>query len=326
MRRVFVWIGRLLAFLILTFLAIWALGPRDRLDVAIAFDASKLPGSLDTYLSTRELIFSDITPGTEKRIVWAGQPEARTPLAIVYLHGFSATSEEIRPLPDDVAAALGANLYFTRLAGHGRDGAALAAVTPEDWVLDLDEALAIGRQIGDRVILIGTSTGGTLAALAAVDPARAEGLAGVVLVSPNFRLAPAASVILDLPWARKWGPWVAGAEQDFPPRNEDHARFWTMRYPTTALFPMATLTRAVRAMDFAEARVPALFLYAPEDQVCDQALTAGIAAVWGAPTVTHNPVLTDRDDPYRHVVAGRILSPDQTAPLTGVILDWATAL
>lgn len=326
MRRLFVWIGRLLAFIILTLVAIWAFGPRDPLNADIAFDASLLPADLDAYLSSRELTFSNITPGAAKRIVWARQPGVKTPLAVIYLHGFSATSEEIRPLPDDVAAALGANLYFTRLAGHGRDGAALAAVTPEDWVLDLDEALAIGRRIGDRVILVGTSTGGTLAALAAVDPARAEGLAGVVLVSPNFRLAPAASIILDLPWARIWGPWIAGAEQDFPPRNQDHARFWTMRYPTTALFPMATLTRAVRAMDFAEARVPALFLYAPEDQVCDQALTARIAAAWGAPTVTHNPVLTDRDDPYRHVIAGRILSPDQTTPLTGVILDWAAAL
>lgn len=326
MPRVVVWIGRLLAFLFLLLAAIWVFGPRDHLRTAIAFDPDKLPADLDKYLSTRELTFSDITPGTAKQIVWAGQPGAKTPLAIIYLHGFSATAEEIRPVPDDVAVALGANLYFTRLAGHGRDGAALAAVSPEDWLLDLDEALAIGRRIGDRVILIGTSTGGTLAALAAVDPARAEGLAGVVLISPNFRLAPAASVILDLPWARIWGPWVAGAEQDFPPRNADQARFWTMRYPTTALFPMATLTRAVRAMDFAQARVPALFIYAPDDQVCDQALTARIAAAWGGPTVTQNPTLTANDDPYHHVIAGRILSPDQTAPVTAQILDWAARL
>lgn len=321
-----VWVARLVALLLAICAAIWAFGPRDRLDARIAFDASRLPDDLDSYLTTRELTFSDIVPGTAKRIVWAGEPGARTPLAIVYLHGFSATSEEVRPIPDDVAAALGANLYFTRLAGHGRGGAALAAATPEDWVLDLDEALAIGRRIGDRVVLIGTSTGGTLAALAAVDPARAEGVAGVVLISPNFRLAPAASVILDLPWARTWGPWIAGAEQDFPPRNADHARFWTMRYPTTALFTVATLTRAVRAMDFAQARAPAFFIYAPDDQVCDQALTARIAAVWGGPTETLNPTLGDGDDPYHHVIAGRILSPDQSAPVTAAILDWASAL
>lgn len=292
----------------------------------VSFDASALPDNLDEYLSQREGLFSDITPGTEKRILWAGLPGERTPLSVIYLHGFSATSEEIRPLPDDVAAALGANLYYTRLAGHGRGATALAGAAAEDWVLDLDEALAIGRRIGERVLVIGTSTGGTLAALAAIDPARSQGLAGVVLISPNFRLAPLAARLLDLPFAPVWGPWIAGAERSFAPASEAHARYWTTRYPTVALFPMAALTRVVRAMDVTRTRVPALFLFAPNDRVVDAGLTARIAADWGGAATIHQPELTAADDPYAHVLAGRILSPDQTVPLTGVILDWAGRL
>ncbi len=40
---------------------------------------------------------------------------------------------------------------------------------------------------------------------------------------------------------------------------------WTTSYPTTALFPMAALMREARATDFAQATVPALFLFSDGD-------------------------------------------------------------
>jgi esterase/lipase len=58
--------------------------------------------------------------------VWANPDKTKTPCAIVYLHGFSATRQETAPLSDLVAAQLGAYLYYTRLAGHGRGGEAMA--------------------------------------------------------------------------------------------------------------------------------------------------------------------------------------------------------
>ena len=64
---------------------------------------------------------------------------------------------------------------------------------------DTAEALAIGRRIGDRVLVIATSTGGTLAALAATDPELSERLAGVVLISPNFGVQNPKAGLLTLP-------------------------------------------------------------------------------------------------------------------------------
>ncbi len=330
MVRLLKWLFRVVVVLALLLGgALWAgfaIAPPPKVSLAPAFYAGTLPQDLDAWLATREGVFSDITPGAEKRILWAGEKNARTKLAVIYLHGFSATSQEIRPLPDDVAKALGANLYFTRLAGHGRDGAALAGASARDWLTDLDEALAIGRRIGDRTLLIGTSTGGTLAALAATDPARADGLAGVVFLSPNFALRPLAAKILDLPYADIWGPGVAGAERSFIPQNDEHAKWWTTRYPTAALFPLAELMRTARAQDFAAARVPALFIQSPDDQVVDPGWTARVADAWGGPVQRAAPRLTPQDDPFSHVIAGAILSPNQTAPLTAVILDWAAGL
>jgi alpha-beta hydrolase superfamily lysophospholipase len=320
-------LGLALVFLVVVGAGLWFLGPRTAVDTAGRFDAGLLPADLDGWLAGREAVFSDITPGTAKRIVWAGAAGVRTPLAIVNLHGFSATAEEIRPVPDEVAQALGANLYFARLAGHGRGGEALAAVTAEDWVTDLDEALAIGRRIGERVIVVGTSTGGTLAILAAADPARAEAVAGLVLVSPNLRLANGtAQAILDAPWVESWGAAVAGPTRSFTPQNEDHGRFWTTSYPTRALYPMGALMRAVRALDPATLRVPMLLIQAPGDKVVSAAASAMLADAWGGPVTRVAPVLTAADDPYAHVIAGRILSPGQTAATVQAITDWAKGL
>ena len=99
-------------------------------------------------------------------MICAGAAETKAPLSIVYLHGFSASSEEIRPVPDDVAAALGANLVHTRFKGHGRDGDAMAEGSVPTWMADAVEALAVARRVGKKVMIMSTSTGGTLAALA----------------------------------------------------------------------------------------------------------------------------------------------------------------
>lgn len=326
MRKFGRWLGRALLALFLLLALAWLVLPRDGVDRAIAFDPSVVAADPSGWLARQEQQFSDIVPGTGKRILWAGQAGVRTPLAVVYLHGFSATSEEIRPVPDDVARALGANLFFTRLAGHGRTGDALAAVQAGDWIEDLAEAMAVGRAIGDRVLVIATSTGGTLAAIGATDAALADGLAGVVMISPNFGLESPAAMILDLPGARWWGPVVAGAERSFTPQNEGHARFWTTAYPTTALFPMAALVREAAAADLTTARVPLLMILSPDDQVIDADRAEAAAGRWGGPVRLELRTMTEGDDPYSHVIAGAILSPHQTEAVVGLILDWAKGL
>ena len=106
--------------------ALWIFGPREPASLQIDYRRIAIPDDVDAYLSTAEARFDDIVPGTHKRVSWFGIPGEKTPVAIVYIHGFSASSEELRPVPDLVAKALGANLYFTRLTGHGRGSAAMA--------------------------------------------------------------------------------------------------------------------------------------------------------------------------------------------------------
>ncbi len=152
---------------------------------AAATGMPREPQAVEPWLLTRDAREPGVRPGTERQVRWASGQAARTPLALVYLHGYSATRQEVSPLTEELAAALGANLYLTRLSGHGRDGEAMREATAEALREDAREALAIGKAIGDRVVLVSTSTGGTLSTwLAAGNPD--PSLAALVLISPNF--------------------------------------------------------------------------------------------------------------------------------------------
>jgi pimeloyl-ACP methyl ester carboxylesterase len=326
MRAIGKWLGRGLAFLFLTIAALWLLVPRSGVDREISFDPASLPADLDAWLEQSELQFSDIRPGDGKRILWAGAKGAQTPLAIVYIHGFSASPAEIRPVPEEVARALGANLFFTRLTGHGRTGEAMAEATAEAWLADMAEAMEIGRRLGQRVVVIGTSTGGTLAAIAATDPQLNVGLAGTVLISPNFGVQGMAQTLLDAPLIEHWATLAAGETRSFAPINAEQAQHWTTSYPTSAIFPMARLIRAARDADYAAATTPALFLYSPADQVINPALIPPVADAWGGPTDVEPRQMQGDDDPYAHVIAGDILSPGQTEPVIAIITEWARGL
>lgn len=261
----------------------------------------------------------DLRPGDGKEIVRFAE---RTDLALVYIHGFSATKWEIEPVHRRVAQALGANLFLTRLAGHGLPGDALARATPADWLADLDEALAIGRRLGRRTVLIGASTGGTLAAMAA---ARGENLAGVVLISPNFGLNRRKGWVLDLPGITRWGARVFGPTRRIDAfGGPDHAAHWTLNYPTAALWPLCDLMRM--PLDVGQATCPALFVWSDRDRVLDPAAIRRAAGAWGGPVTSHPMMLTDHDDPMHHIVAGDILSPLQTAGAVSAITGWIRTL
>ncbi len=165
----------------------WFLGPRVPVDTTLTFDPAQVPDDVEPWIAAREAAVPGIRDGLAKEIVWADPvAKAKTPLAVVYVHGFSASKGEVRPLADKVAAALGANLFYTRLTGHGQDNAAMATGSVNAWVNDYAEALAIGRKLGERLIVISTSTGGSITTWAATQRGRSDGVAALVMISPNY--------------------------------------------------------------------------------------------------------------------------------------------
>lgn len=320
-RRIVIVILVLLAALVLLFL----LGPRVPVDTRITFDPSTIGDDPEAYLERTEGKVPGIRDGLEKEIIWADPMiHAKTPISIVYIHGFSASKGEVRPLPDEVADELDANLFYTRLTGHGQDGAAMATASVHDWLNDYAEAIAIGREIGDKVVVIATSTGAALAVEAATQAGASDGVVAMALISPNFGVRATGSELLTLPWGKQMAELVIGKEYSFKPRNALQEQLWTTRYPSSALLPMAALTKLARNAPVENIKIPALFIFSDSDRVTRQELTREIAARWGA---YHELVPVEgTGDSDNHVIAGDALSPSTTQFLAQRIEVWIKAV
>ncbi len=298
---------------------LWGLGPRP--DATLTLSTPDLPADLDTWVKTREAQVTDLRPGNGRRIDWANpaQPN-KTSLAVVYLHGFSASAHEVSPVAEHVAKQLGANLYFARMPGHGRtDPAAMGEATLSAWVNEGIEAMAIGRRLGHKVLVISTSTGGTLSHwLAASGHVQAPD--AVAMISPNFGPQdPLADLVL-WPWFTQVAVPLMGAWRESPANVPEEAQHWTLRYPTVAVVPMMQLVHLSRDLPLEHYRVPTLVMLSPNDQVVNPAHTKKVFARMTAPD---GLFVTDAQGTSQHVIAGDIGSPNTTPAVVQRIADFA---
>ena len=280
---------------------------------------------LDDWIALGEAKFADIRPGNAKSIVWHAGAHVRTPWSVVYLHGFSASRLETTPLAEQVAQALGANLFYSRLTGHGRASpGAMGEASVQDWLADTLEALRIGQVLGDKVLVIGCSTGATLATWLALRP-EGQGVAAHVFLSPNFGPRDKRSNIINAPWGRQIALAVQGQTRGWTTSDPREAMAWTTRYPTRALFPMMALVDQVRRADMAAFHTPVLMLYSEQDQTVDPGQTRDVFA-----RIVSNhkkTIVVDYSESLgQHVLAGDILAPKATAPMADSIVQWIRSL
>ena len=320
-------LGVLIALVLAGLVAFW-LGPRNAFGPAEPTARPSPPqdiAALPDWLAHSESAFSDIKPGNAKGIVWADDLHQRTPWAVVYVHGFSASRLETAPLAEAVAQLLHANVFYTRLRGHGRsDPNAMGQATTQDWMADTLEAARIGQTLGQRVLMISCSTGGTLAAWLATTE-QAQLVAAQVMISPNFGPKDKRSEIINMPWGKKLAMLIQGPRRSWQPTNDAEANAWTSSYPTAALFPMMALVKHVRDSDLSAFQTPALVLYSEQDQTVDPKETLAAFARLGSEHKTIEAVTYSHSE-GQHVLAGAIKDPAAVQPMADSIVRWLNAL
>jgi len=275
--------------------------------------------SIENHIKSSEEATPNLGQNIEKKILWASKPAHKTSLSIVFIHGFSATRAELSPVIENVAKALNANVFFTRLTGHGQDGETLSNATFEDWIDDTKEAINIGKTIGDEVILFGSSTGCSLIHSLLED---LKQIKSVIYVSPNFGPKSYKGHFLRAPGAKWYIPLILGKEHSFTPKNSEHERCWTTRYPTKALFAVKDSVVAASLINHSNIKLPMLFWFSDNDKVISAKDTRRIVSKMGGNVEIFNPILSPKDDPLKHVVLGDILSPTKTDQGVKKILEW----
>lgn len=193
--------------------------------------------ALDEVIASRERSVPYLKPDNEARIIWADSIPHKTPYSIVYVHGFSASQGEGSPVHINLARRLGANLYLPRLSDHGIDTReAMSDLTPTKLVEDAKEAIAIGKSIGDKVIVIGCSTGGTLGIyLAANDP----DIHALILLSPNIAINNVSAAMVTGPWGESLAYQMIGPYRVSPSKTPNP--YWSDQYATRGIIALQAL-------------------------------------------------------------------------------------
>ncbi len=200
---------------------------------------------------------AEIAPECRTRLMTHG---ARAPRAVLLLHGLTNCPEQFRQRGERFYAR-GANVLIPRLPEHGladRMTTALARLDAHELCAFTDEVLDIADGLGDSVIVVGLSVGGTMAAWAAQE--RAD-VARAVIIAPligyggaHGRLTPAATRIgLALPRLFVW--WDAKAKERLAGPRHVYPRFAAGATAETMLLGAAVEARARRAAPAARAIV-----------------------------------------------------------------------
>ncbi len=238
------------------------LGPRvdtPNMDVTLPEVPTDLR-TLEQMIQDREGANTLVKPDNESRIVWFDSIPKKTDYSIVYLHGWSASIKEGDPLHLEMAKRYGCNLYLPRLAGHGlNEKEAMLDLTADAVIDSAKEAIAIAKQLGDQVIVMATSTGGTLALhLIGND----SDIAGLVLYSPNVAIFDEKASLLAGPWGLQLARLVKGGDYHEFEASALKKRYWTTKYRIEGLTHLqAMIDHTMNKETFEKMKRPAFMGY-----------------------------------------------------------------
>lgn len=179
---------------------------------------------IDSIERANPLIKSD----NEARIIWADSAYQKTPYSIVYLHGFGASQAEGAPVHTMLAKKYGCNLYLSRLKEQGiASDSAFKNMTVANLLESAKQAVAVGKALGEKVIVMGTSTG---AALGLYIAAENPDIAGLIMYSPLIRDREEQLRLLTMPWGRQLMEWMIGGDHLIEEREEEDRKYWSRVY------------------------------------------------------------------------------------------------
>lgn len=251
-----------MSFPLLALIAIYFLGSKPKQPIY----NQQLPTIPSEAAALEEFIQANdakhiIKPDNEARIVWNDSTRQKTEYAVVYLHGFSASQKEGDPTHIRFAKRFGANLYLPRLSDHGVDTTeTLLHFTADRFWESAKEALAIGKQLGNKVILLTTSTGGTAALKLAAD--FPDDVFALINMSPNIAINDPAAFLLNDPWGLNIARLVMGGDYYITGADSAAMKYWNKKYRLESLVELQQLLETTMIEEtFSQVKQPCLTLY-----------------------------------------------------------------
>ena len=229
--------------------------------------------SLERWITEKENALGNVRSGNASQIIFNDSVPKKTKFSVLYLHGFTASGREGEPVHRDIAKALGANLYIPRLYGHGlEETEPMLGFNNEDFWESGKEALAVAKQLGQKVIVLGTSHGGALSLSLATDP----DIAALCLFGPNIAVYDPKAKLLSKPWGLQIARLVKGGNYHYMvTSNEEKKNYWTTKARLESLIHMQKfLDVKMRKATFKKVQAPVfLGYYYKNDSLQDQVVS-----------------------------------------------------
>ncbi|MBL7762284.1 MAG: alpha/beta fold hydrolase [Chitinophagaceae bacterium] len=260
-------VAKIAGIILLTLILIYWMGPKP----SHPQYSKRLPDvpddarQLELYVKNAESKFK-LKPDNESRIIWNNDSLKNiTDYAVVYLHGFSASSKEGDPVHINFAKKFGCNLYLPRLADHGIDTTEPMATFTADRVWNsAKEAYEIGTKLGKKVILLSTSTGGTLALKLATEY---PDIAGLIMLSPNIEINDSKAWLLNNPWGLQVAHLVKGDYNVSSDTTAVYKQYWNYKYRMEATVQLEELLETtMKPSTFKKVTQPVLLMYYYKDE------------------------------------------------------------
>ena len=201
----------------------------------------------------------------QARIRWYDNAIQQTEFSIVYLHGFAGSYRDGYPVNVQLADSIKANSYLARWGGHGlKPPFSMNNFSPDTAWESAKEALAIGKKIGRKVIILSTSTGGTLAIkLAAEFP---NDIFAIINLSPNLEDDQTGTYILETRWGYEIASLVSMGKNKEIEEKGLAQQYWDTLYPSKALVELQVLVGTTMVdSTFKKVTCPVLTLYYHEN-------------------------------------------------------------
>ncbi len=229
-----------------------------------------IQGSVVNYVTSMEgKPGLKIKAGCEAKIVWANDSTRQaTEYVLLYLHGFSASWREGFPVNEEFAKKFGCNAFFARLAAHGEiSDNPLLDMTSDRLYESAKEALVIAHHLGLLVVIMGCSTGCTLALKLVAD---FPGLvAGMILYSPNVQIKNRTAVLLSGHWGLQIAQLNFGGKfrvLDNDP-NGEVCKYWNCTYRAEAtVYLQQLLDNTMSKEQFDKVKCPVFVGYYYKDE------------------------------------------------------------
>lgn len=216
-----------------------------------------------------------VKPDNDSKIIW-NDSIRQTEYCILYIHGYSASHQEGMPAHRDVAKRYGANLLLLRLPEHG--------VISEDPMLNYNpdslwectkRGLALAHRLGKKVLVMSTSTGGTLSLkLASEYP---DEIFALINLSPNVHPRPFTAPLLNNHWGRTMAWMAMRGDYRILHNLKDHPeydKYWYSKYRIESLVNMQQLVETTMTEEtFHKITVPSITLvYFKNDRERDEVI------------------------------------------------------